>query len=95
MSTSRWLTWTPPGKVIEKHPQLEPPKPPKPSFEGFAGVVPIGKQKIDGELAADVAIETACCCSKWSFPHIHSRGDREHAIREWNRDSRHKVEWIQ
>lgn len=46
-------------------------------------------------LPADVALETACRCSKWPFPHLHSREDREHAIREWNQDSRHKVDWIQ
>jgi len=49
MSTSRWLTWTPPGKVIETSPQPEPPKPPKPSFEGFAGAVPGLFQKIRAE----------------------------------------------
>ena len=46
-------------------------------------------------LPADVALETACRCSKWAFPHIHSREDRERAIREWNRDSPHKVKWTQ
>jgi hypothetical protein len=38
MSTSRWLTWTPPNsRIIEKSLDPEPPKPPKPGFEGFAG----------------------------------------------------------
>jgi hypothetical protein len=41
MSTSRWLTWTPPNsRIIEKSLEPEPPKPPKPSFEGFAGADP-------------------------------------------------------
>lgn len=47
------------------------------------------------QQSPDVAMETPCRCSKWPFPHLHNRGDREYAIREWNRDSRHKVEWIQ
>jgi hypothetical protein len=49
MSTSRWLTWIPPNKIIEKPSQAEPPKPPKPSFEGFAGATLRPFQKIGVE----------------------------------------------
>ena len=52
MITSRWLTWTPAGKVIEKYPQPEPPKPPKPSFEGSAGATPGPFQKIGTKSAS-------------------------------------------
>lgn len=48
MSTSRWLTWTPPNsRIIEESLEPEPPKPPKPSFEGFAGATPGLFQKIE------------------------------------------------
>jgi hypothetical protein len=40
-------------------------------------------------------VEVPCRCSKWAFPRIHCREDRERAIREWNWYSRHKLEWIQ
>jgi hypothetical protein len=56
--------------------------------------LPLVPPETDNFLA-DVALETACRCSRWPFPHLHSREDRERAIREWNRDSRHKVERIQ
>jgi hypothetical protein len=44
-------------------------------------------------LLAEREVEPACRCSKWPFPHLHSREDRQKAIREWNRDSVHK--WVQ
>ena len=47
----------------------------------------------DSMQAALAEVETACRCSKHPFPHIHSREDRQKAIREWNRDSGHK--WVQ
>jgi hypothetical protein len=48
MSTSRWLTWTPPNRrIIEESLEPEPPKPPKPSFEGFAGATRGLFQKIE------------------------------------------------
>ena len=47
-------------------------------------------EKRSGEL-----VEPACRCAKWPFPHVHSREDRQRAIDAWNRDSRHKVDWIQ
>jgi Protein of unknown function (DUF3987) len=48
MSTSRWLTWTPPNsRIIEESLEPEPPKPPKPGFEGFAGATPRLFQKIE------------------------------------------------
>ena len=51
MSTSRWLTWTPPiSRIIEESLEPEPPKPPKPSFEGFAGATPGLLQKIEPTL---------------------------------------------
>src|ERR1039457_4632593 len=56
--------------------------------------LPLVPPETDNFLA-DVALETACRCSRWPFPHLHSREHRERAIREWNRDSRHKVERIQ
>jgi hypothetical protein len=42
-------------------------------------------------LQTDVALETACRCSKRAFPHIHSPEDRQAAIRRWNRESRHPL----
>jgi len=81
--------------TLPEPPSTKEPEPSKPSFEGFEGVIPVQIREIGDEQPADVAIEAACRCSKRAFPHIHSREDREHAIREWNRDSRHKVERIQ
>ena len=49
----------------------------------------------DSPLEEAVQVETACRCAKWPFPHVHSREDRQRAIDAWNRDSRHKVDWIQ
>jgi hypothetical protein len=40
------------------------------------------------------AVETACRCDKWPFPHIHSRNDRAAAIRLWNRESHRRLSWI-
>jgi hypothetical protein len=40
-------------------------------------------------------VEPACRCAKWPFPHVHSPEDRRRAINPWNRNSQHKVEWIQ
>jgi hypothetical protein len=47
MSTSRWLAWTPKrGLIIEKGSETEPPKPPKVTFEGFAGASSRPSQEI-------------------------------------------------
>jgi hypothetical protein len=57
MSTSRWLTWTPPNsRVIRRFPEHEPPKPPKTGFEGSAGTSPgnfqeNGTKPVAGERA--------------------------------------------
>jgi hypothetical protein len=40
MSTSRWLTWTSKGAVTKEMPEPASPKPPKVTFEGFAGITP-------------------------------------------------------
>ena len=64
MSTSRWLTWTPPNKIIEKSPSPEPPKPPKSSFEGFAGTIPRLFQKIGPEPAPEGSAP-----QRRAFPH--------------------------
>lgn len=39
-----------------------------------------------------VQVETACRCAKWPFAHIHNAEDRARAIREWNRDSKWKIQ---
>ena len=43
-------------------------------------------------LLAEREVERACQCPQWNFPHIHSQKDRERAIREWNRDSKWKIQ---
>lgn len=57
----------------------------------FSGAVSSG---LDNHRAK-AEVETACRCSIYPFPHVHGREDRRRAIEQWNRDSRHKVEWIQ
>ena len=64
MSTSRWLTWTPPNTIIEKSPHHEPPEPPKPSFDGFAGAIPGLFQKIRPEPAFEEGAP-----KRRAFPH--------------------------
>jgi hypothetical protein len=53
----------------------------------------VERAREDSGNPAAVEAEVACRCSKWSFLHVHGHEDRQKAIREWNRDLRHK--WIQ
>jgi hypothetical protein len=46
-SRSRWLTWAPNGSIIDKSPEPELPKPPKPSSGSFGGASPRDFQNID------------------------------------------------
>jgi hypothetical protein len=64
MSTSRWLTWTPPRTIIEKPPLSEPPKPSESGFEGYAGA-PLGFfQKIETKPASEEGAP-----KRRAFPH--------------------------
>ena len=38
-SRSVWLDWQPKQQILEEHAKNEPPKPPKPNSEGFAGSI--------------------------------------------------------
>ena len=38
-SRSVWLDWQPKQELLEGHPKMEPPKPPKPNTEGFEGSI--------------------------------------------------------
>ena len=38
-SRSIWLDWQPQQELLEELPNSEPPKPPKPNFEGFGGSI--------------------------------------------------------
>jgi hypothetical protein len=51
MSTSRWLTWTPPNGIIGKSAKRGPSKPTKAGFEGFAGTTPGSFQNNGAEPA--------------------------------------------
>jgi hypothetical protein len=39
LTTNRWRNWRASDEKIEESPQIEPSKPPKPTFEGFDGSV--------------------------------------------------------
>ena len=58
-------------------------------------VIPESSSELDSPPEEHVKLEAACRCAKWPFSHVHSREDRQRAIDAWNRDNRHKVEWIQ
>jgi len=58
-------------------------------------VIPESSSELDSPSEENEKLEAACPCAKWPFPHVHSREDRQCAIDAWNRDNRHKVEWIQ
>ena len=54
------------------------------------------KAEVMNLLRQWVSIPVACRCSAKPYAHIHSLADRCEAVREWNRDSKHKfVEPIQ
>jgi len=50
------------------------------------------REEICRLLAVRAPVKPACRCSKRTFPHIHTQEDRARAIREWNRDSKWKIQ---
>lgn len=54
---SRWTDWTPDGPAADsgKPPTYAPPKPPEPSFGGFAGAYPIRFSNFEAPPAAPLA----------------------------------------
>jgi hypothetical protein len=80
MSTSRWLSWTPPSsRTIEESTEPEPPKPPKSSFEGSAGAILGLFQKI--EPTAPTPEKSRHAPKPESFLHEHLRSVFPHCPR--------------